>query len=529
MPKVALPVTNADETQTRQIGYSIANEIMKEMRFNKEAPIFLTNEDGDIIQQGTKLEKHQYADNVKVTENKNRLTVKVTREIIEDMGLTYPTKKYTAYNRPIFIDRDLNIFMVPIYAPTKMTVNFAFDFTSEGIGKRWVREAIRRFAEGRQDFTHKLKYSYFIPLEYTYMLNEFFKLREAVDPYNDTFDNWLTACLDGRVRAITNIVGNVQTAALTVPEVQQNAHGYFEGPFENASTRKENDSGMYRVEFDYIVFYEDVTDVVLDYPIMIHNQVLKEGVLRDNPMKQIRFTDPAKGSLPNHWMRDLIFFRDFRVERSFLDSIPGYNIPSYDEFEFTDHRINDWSEHYFSVLLTVDPNNPRVGFSLSELEENGEDSLTFSDRWKAFLLQEAPFLNTNNASVLYARHYPTLNKDVFYQIDFEGGDIPDEGIDITFKTVKDMSLRTINHISFFINTDLRRINYSGLERLLCWPDVLQDIITIQKVRYEVPVPLFGTCLTMGQLNKIFEDIYGEGIIGFNMKTVNYANIRARRG
>lgn len=529
MPKVALPVTNANEFQTRQIGYSIANEIMKEMRFNKDAQIFLTNSDGDIIQEGTQLERWKNADNVRNADSSDRLTIKVEKEVLEDMGLTYPTKKYIGWNRPIFVDKGLNIYLTPVYAPTRMTINFSFDFSNEGTAKKWVREAIRRFAEGRQDQTHRIKYSYLIPNEYTYMLHQFYLLRENVDGYNDLFEDWLTACLDGRVTAITNIIGNVNTAHLNVPEVQQNVHGFFEGPFEENKVQKENDASRYRIEFDYIIFYEDVTDLVLEYPVMIHNQVLQEGVLRDNPMKQIRYTDPAKGSLPNQWMNNFVFFNEFRVIKSFLDAVPGYNIPSFDNFEFADTEINSYFEHYFSILIEVDPDNRKYAFSLEELKDNGEDSLTYTARWKDFLRQELPFLNINDASVLHARHYPTLDKNIFYQIDPE--EVPDassEGYDLVFNTVVDMSLRTINHISFFICTDLRRINITGLKRLLCWPDVIQDIFTILKIKVQVPEPIVGTCLTMNQLNNLFIEVYGEGIRGYSMKTVNTASIYTRR-
>lgn len=520
MPKVALPVTNHNEFQTRQIGYSIANDIMKEMRFNQDAPIFLTNDDGDIIQQGTKLERHQYNDNVRLAENKNRLTVTVETGILEDMGLTFPTKLYTNWNRPIFADRKLDIFLTPIYVPSKMTINFKFDFMSEGQGKKWVREIIRRVGEGRQDQTHRIKYTYLIPKEITFMLHEFYKLRENVAGYGDDFAAWLDANMDGRFTTITNIVGNVQTAQLAMPEVQQEVHGYFEGPFETKQVAKENPSNMYRIEFDYVIHFEDVMDLVLDYPIMIHNQVLEEGKLRDDPMKQIRYTDPSRGSMPNQWMNYLTFFIDPRQEHSQLEHVPGYNIPRYDEFEFVTDPINEYFEHYFSVLIEVDPDDVRAAFSIQDLEDS-EESLTFSDRWKAFLEQEMPFMNLNDGSVLHVRHYPTLNKAYFNKVVCDPNTL-------SFRSNVDMSLRTINHFSFFICTDLRKINLSGLKRLLCWPDVLRDIFIIQRRNVTIPEPLNGACLTLNQLSDVFEEAYGERLMGYNMKTVGNARFTTYR-
>src|SRR5699024_7926036 len=105
-----------------------------------------------------------------------------------------------------------------------------------------------------------------------YVLSKIHEMREKQAGYGESFGVWLKNNFSNRFSVVTNSAGH--GSQFVIREQQTNIIGYYEFGEQVERIEKEDGAGSYAVEFSYSFFYDRPENVVLEFPTVIHNQIV---------------------------------------------------------------------------------------------------------------------------------------------------------------------------------------------------------------------------------------------------------------
>jgi len=290
------------------------------------------------------------------TVGRERIFIEIEEEAPEttllEMPVTYPEWPY------IFADESLGIFIYPIKERTSVRINFINRFTSKASADAWTSLMKQLVAQMVKDVLHQATYHYAYPDEVLGLLHTLWKYRENQGGYNESFSHWFRRYSTNKLTAIANLDGG--QSDLVIAETAENITGNWEFDTPPFPT-KANNLGNWQAEFSYRFEFDKPLGMVIQYPIMIHNQVLDATLipkrrlptyrekLYQKPLQQTRF-EGIQEDIGQHFDSRLT---DWLV------------YPEFDEWQLPifDHRYVP----QYQVLLSVDPADPRAVVNLREL------------------------------------------------------------------------------------------------------------------------------------------------------------------
>lgn len=483
MPAIVITLANTHETVTRPVVLDVMQHLFKITGIDSQTELSFPDELAKSKQAGSSINTESPA--IKFT-NKPKISIDIEenyeQEKILSTAIAYPE------NKIIFADNSLRVFIKPIYSATDMTINIRYRAMDRQAAMRW-RDNIRKYVSmAREVQLHHLDYSYLIPKESLVLLKELHRLREAVDGYNQTFEQWFTQCITTKVTTLTNLSG--EQTELAIAETQMRVQGYFD--FEGAPEKgeKTDDGNTWTISVAYKFKFDKPIGCVVRYPIIVHNQLLDEEFI-PTPV------DTIDRHIASHGLTESNFFQMYGGAYR-LPKKNGYSIPDYDDFSPTGYLPS--TMRVFTALTLKDDDYPSHLFSMLELGD-----LELKPEIIAFMRGEYQYMNKPYHSVfnvsMYCMSVLLQNNDVYVDADLD--------VHANFNRNK----RNYHHVNLSVVSDLSLLTPQAKDRLKQHGHALITILDTIAPKLRdygcLPNVLPNGTVTTASLNKVIEIITGD--------------------
>lgn len=401
----------------------------------------------------------------------SRMFVEV--EEVEQADRLLATAVFGGENLPVFRDDRVETIIAPVYSTQEMVINFRYRAQDKTMGLRWRDEIRGKTPQLREQFLHDITYHYNLPPEYMVILEEIHRMREAVAPYGETFEQWFGMYSSQRVGQITTMAGS--QPSWTVAETQTRVIGYFD--FEGVPEKGEKDSegDTWIISFAYKFRYDKPVGAAMSYPLMVHNQLIKYRPDQPENLLDAKLRSYSQSGLN---------FRFFEQGNKLLGISNGVAIPSFDEFIPSSVPLN--TTRVFTALTSVstDPAaDPLVLFNLGDLGSQ----VSLDPAVLAFLQGEVPYLTKLYASPFLVSLYRDTNLLPATKLTVDAS--------LNVRSTEPLDLRHYYHVRFGLLDDLSLLTADAQARLRKNADVLGLIFVAQGAEMCVPPTLAANYVT----------------------------------
>lgn len=354
MPKVTRQLPEGYEAVSRPVARGIVESVIKFTGL-RDKVVVQFNGDTDIAPMtGSKLSE-QIKDTGRTRwDSTQKVAVGMREDFIEQEVLATPIGQK---NQPvIFLDRALGISLKPVYHHIEGVLSFTYRAPDQVSAEQWIKGLLRHISEGRKEMYHEIAYEYAVPREFVAILRELHRLRENNAGYGESLGDWLKSRFVDRATVLTTMAGT--EPLLVIKEAQKGVIGWFDWLIP-AQPEKGDSGATYNATFEYHYQYQQVTGVHLEYPIMIHQQLLDEKWRGRNTPYELKRT-PAYMSMAKD------FYEQNRLYNGgFIETMEGVVYPIYDEW--APYNVPQETMKLFTCLLTVDPEDPTLVLNLNDL------------------------------------------------------------------------------------------------------------------------------------------------------------------
>lgn len=452
MPTVLLSVPETYESVTRPVVFDVTRKLLKWTGLHPCTPILYPTHDGVVQQPGSDL-LHNPKDSELAFDDQISIEVTETMdpESLGTAAVVYPDNLF------IFHDPRVETIVKPAYIHTEMAINFKFRAIDEVKARKW-RDGIRTKMNQMRDLQMlDIRYAYQLPPVAMVILEEIHRLMENVAPYGKSFAQWFKNSISSTATAEANFSGTQLQVA--IPEHQGRIIGWWDFQGEPEEGDKEDGAQTWTISCAFKFRFDKVAQVVLQYPQMIHNQVIKYKDTKPvyNPENVVKTMSLSA--------RYLDYFNRTRALDSTVNDNQGYMFPAWDEFVPT--GTPPYYRKIFSGMVTLDLSangNPNLLLNLAQLPEG----FIIPDDMKQFIIGEAPYMTKLFQSVFSCNLYFANN------LMQDGAIAVDNQLNVTtgFKP----NPRARFHVWFGICTNWRMLSDAALQRLrMNYPILLQLI------------------------------------------------------
>lgn len=431
MIRVKTEIPDVEESIQRPVSLQISRGLLKALGIPSTVRILYPSGIEETPQTGS---EYNYNGQVARFGADTQLRVEVTAEEVEDRTLNIATMQRE--NVPIFYDDKLNIKIWPIYSAMELKFQFEFRTTNRVMAKRIRSEMLTGSARLREMLAHEFTYSYLIPHSYFEVLRHIHALRETVNGYQQTFEEWFSANITARASNVANSAG--QALEVAINEAQKTVIGYFDFNAVAAPEEKNGDNGTWKISFGYTVGFDQVIELGIQYPLLVHNQLIDDRYY-SSPNANGETVDPYDGKrVPSSSRHDFDklspIYQDTRVKRPELTRLPSFD---------------NWSPKYtmngyvpFLQLLTMVPTTDVR--ELINLQELGDHQLSccLIDYFKAAHRD----LNVVGGAMVYVALYE--------DDEIRRGDWIEIDSDLNVRATRDLDLRKTYRVMLYLNTDV---------------------------------------------------------------------------
>lgn len=380
-----------------------------------------------------------------------RIEVTISEEVTNKINAPVRYNEYPM----IFCDEDLFVQMKTSYKQTKNTIDVTFISKSRADALNWMNSIQRQVSQRSFNPIHTVEYYYPIPIQYMYALSKIHELREKIAPYNESFGKWLRDHFTDTMTTITNQAGTqIQFA---IKEVQTNVIGYYEFSEDPPKPEKGNGETNWTVSFSYSFWYERPADCLIEYPIVIHNQIIPKEIRDDRKIEDLY---PLHYTLTNSGQAFANFNAYNRPLQKF-DKFTGNAVPHFDDW-FPSYFLPDY-ESMIRVASCVDPNNPKWVGSLLDT-----DPYVYKEAIIKYMKDEYKWLNKRSENLFL------ISLHRFNQLYATDNLIIDNELNVFTK--QDMGLRDMWHLDTDVCNDISVLSDRALEALGKHPDAFDAYV-----------------------------------------------------
>lgn len=199
-----------------------------------------------------------------------KVQVTATETIDEDY---YLSSAYfmSADAKTVMKDSDIGIMLRPFYEKVKVDLSFKYRSVDQGELRNWQTGLKRRIKMDWLDQSMQAKYNVIVPRLIMTFLAEFHRMSQQVAGDGLNLNQWLERRMLQSHTALTTMGGRWPQFALN--ETQVDIVGWFDFQ-EIPKEARTNESSTWEIEFNYRFQYERPTEFGLNYPLVIHNQLI---------------------------------------------------------------------------------------------------------------------------------------------------------------------------------------------------------------------------------------------------------------
>lgn len=384
MPKAVYVVSDVRENAVRPMALEIARQVLQWTGLEKETQIIYAGDTEEAFQPGSTIETQQQFNEF---DARTRWTMKVEERTISDFVLTESVDYID--NPFIYRDDQTWTYMRPAYNQVEFVFNVTNKFTDRNHARNWRNDLRARVSANRTEVQLlKASYSYLIPFECIEIAAQIHKMREAVEPYGETFDQYWNKSITPKATVLSDQVG--KNTGWAISETQPNIPGFFDFFEEPEEGQKGNDNSSWDVTFTFTARVHVPAAVFVQYPLMVHNQIVPKEFRRTKG-KPDRGDVAKEYSLVTANMNQ--FSRLFETKKMVL---PGIQLPEIDEWFANPLSIPPHTLRVLTLMTKLDTVNPKMLLDFTEFSSEYHIDPDVLE----FMKGEAPWLNLQRQSIV---------------------------------------------------------------------------------------------------------------------------------
>lgn len=441
MPLLQLPIGDIHQSVERPVVMGVVRDLMDILRISADTPVNYYGIDGTYMQPGSTLGSMGMPTNIYGHDERVFLDIEEQSDPAFRWAYAHAQRNDVP---PTFFDEKLGISIRPKYSVQKIRVSLKYRAIDKNEAIMWKNMIRSRLGVNLDILLHEIEYGYSIPPTMLELLKYLYSLRENQAGYNESWDEYFTGHLIQNCSLFTNANGTSES--WVVAEKQQRVQGYTDIENEpEVGSKEEHDTWV--VGFSYTFQYSKPIEMSIQYPIVIHNQLIDEKYRASET--EYRLEDTRRFfSLSNYALEH--FNSDQRSLA--IKQAMGVKLPLYDEW-FIPVRANSLI-NLFSVVCQVDPDHPRVLFNLAEDMQDYSLDLDIVDFLKKI---ERLYINKLYSSIiqinLYEDDFLVFNEQILIDAN------------LNLSTNFDMSLRKTYRVVFSIVSDFTFLSTKTIARL----------------------------------------------------------------
>jgi len=312
-----------------------------------------------------------------------KITIECTESYLEDrlQGAVKQLDQTLYFNDPA-----LQVHIRPVYVGTEITLSFRYRAESRMEAERWRDEFRKRTAEGRTLLLHELSYHHGVPPAYLVILSEIYRLREKVAPYGQTLQEWFRSCITDKVTTLTTQAGT--EPIMVIGETQVGVQGAFEFVAQPEQGSKFEELAAWETGFDYRFQFDKVISAVMDYPLVIHNQIIGVKYRPTVPLYELA----NRARYPN---RSRFLLDQYTpLYPATTDRLSGVRVPQFDDW--LPRYVAPYTSSIYTALIGLDLTDPQDVISFLQLGD-----YTLDPAVQEFLRGELPWLHLWGQSIFH--------------------------------------------------------------------------------------------------------------------------------
>ncbi len=528
MPREIVSIAETYHSITRPIAISVIKDMVKNLGLNKDTSIIFPGLADQVPTNGTTTDNATPNTPVNMP-TRQQATINVTETFADHTARSENPHYIDAY--PVFLDKELGVMVKPVYNTKQMDIGVLLRAQDATTVRRWFIQLKDMITRDFQTGAHLVNYSYVVPEGIMLLLMELYAKRETIAPYGDSISKYINGHFTDRFTIDTNQAGKANTPLIR--EEQTMIHAWFELDQTNPEQpQKNNNTGEWEIELNYKFYYSKVEKLVIDYPIVVHNQQIDTKFinLANLPAFEHNYLQRTTDArLPlNHFLGH----RDYGNQNS-ID--PGLPIPWYDDWTIPDGLYNGKTEASFLRVLTLADSTTKTLLNLTDL---GDFKISLA--MIRYLKRRPMSLARLHDNVFTVRIFRDHNL-----LDMSKTIIDD---DLNISHTWDYNLRNVYHMSMTLLTDPSLLTEDGLRDLGNDPCFAADYFYMITGTYKyLPKPAYCPIdpndpnynpgdhprLSIDELRDIIEEIskwkeYVSAPPYYRMSTVGRYTIRSKR-
>lgn len=347
---------------------------------------------------------------------------------------------------PVYVDTDINAYLIPMTQSKKMSMNVKYYSQSKESIMSKINMLRRITASGETACIHELEYAYPIPANIVTILSHLNDLKnKRLNPIIG-IDAYVYNTFDSRSTFILPADGMLEKVNLSIREAQLNVQGYITGDLGDITSEYDDDYSMWSISFTYEFAYDAPVSLLFRYPIMVYNTPVKKAYRKYIKPKTISLN--AKYSLSE---RGFDTMSNHQSILTILDGRHYLHIPETDDPDLPE--TPSMVQRLFSVLCQVSTTDLHMLFNINDIPK-----VTFKDTVTDFLLNtESDFVHLFRASIFYIELYKNGKRDTTADIRLRpNGDIV---------TMNELDLKGYYQVSFSMIVDIDMLGKEATARL----------------------------------------------------------------
>ena len=457
MPCELIPLPDIEQTVARPAIYQILAQVFEITQLPKDTEIRYAGKRGTLLTPGSTMEDTTTNREAKFMSS-NLTTVEVTEDY--DKAAVQEIQPYSWDQPPIFLDPKLSFSLRPVYIPSNVTIEITYQHSSETEIRQWLSRMLANASAGRDIQLHDIVYTYPVPAPFTVLLEAIHACREATEGYQQTLGEYFDQHRSARMKTLSTQVGTQRH--IVVEEKQSKIQGLFE--FEVMPDKPEyiREQGLWKGSFTYKFSYQRPDEVLVAYPIAVHNQFLPEKFLKH--LDSVVDYFPRRRAFSASYQALQTFSND-TIAQAVRPAFPYIQIPPFDDFGKRLDEDAVFPKHTATVLVArcfLDDDLK----TLVNLNELGD--VTIDHDILGFLRTEYRHLNKMFFSVFNVALYINGQLQPYEAITVSS--------DLTVSSVKPLSKRNTHHIRLSVLPEINQPLYAALKRLYAHPKAFLKVL-----------------------------------------------------
>ncbi len=496
MPQFRAEIPEIHTRITRPVVKNILDDVLKQFKDIPFREYRFAGDAENLLTPGSAID----------TDKKNRSTMDAYVDVeVEDVADDEFGRSYQStngVNHFMFRCTRTKLDLFPVYQNRKLTIGFKVVAPSRVRINGLITRIQQAMQQSQTLFTHMVSYNYDIPVPCVRLLEMFHTMMQANYPYDDLdFDKWFEESKVEALQYATRLDGQYRGMiyAENAVNVLSNLVEHEEAPKKD----KDDENGVWNINFDLEVRYQCPNAVRASYPPIVHNRFLPE--IWFNKPKTYDYTNNAATSS----------LGQMAIERFKWNF--GYGVSGRGDTGCKEPYFDDWGRKFdnkrviklFTALVTVDEADLRYFFD----PINDINDYKFPDEINR-LIKLYPM-----ALLHEGKHFFDVRAYSWNEV------IRPEHLSFTpeFKLQTDFDLnpRGYYHIVYSLNTDPTTIPSQVWDEALCEPEGLITYFSLFNDKYGAKLqalydemkeddPDGEICFTRGAINEVIKDMVEDG-------------------